>query len=60
VAAYVDHNLFSDNGITITVQDWTCRPYPQLFEKQSGFIPNLSILDLLFNETIKKARTILS
>jgi len=26
------------------------RPYPQVFEPKYGFLPNLSILDLLFNE----------
>jgi hypothetical protein len=26
------------------------QPYPQVFEVKHGFIPNLSILDLLFNE----------
>lgn len=25
-------------------------PYPQVFEERHGFVPNLSILDLLFNE----------
>ena len=25
-------------------------PYPQVFQERFGFIPNLSILDLLFNE----------
>ncbi|MFN3136786.1 MAG: WbqC family protein [Allomuricauda sp.] len=31
-------------------QDWPMQPYPQVFEERHGFIPNLSILDLLFNE----------
>jgi hypothetical protein len=25
-------------------------PYPQVFEERHGFITNLSVLDLLFNE----------
>ncbi|MGX1929413.1 WbqC family protein [Flagellimonas sp. 2504JD4-2] len=25
-------------------------PYPQVFEERNGFVPNVSILDLLFNE----------
>lgn len=49
VAAYVDHDIFQENGIEIRVQDWKCKEYPQQFIKQQGFIPNLSILDLLFN-----------
>lgn len=28
---------------------WQFKPYPQVFETRFGFIPNLSILDLLFN-----------
>ena len=31
-------------------KDWSMEPYPQVFEERHGFIPNLSILDLLFNE----------
>lgn len=29
--------------------DFTARPYYQVFERRHGFLPNLSILDLLFN-----------
>ncbi|HEX7456639.1 MAG TPA: WbqC family protein [Candidatus Nanoarchaeia archaeon] len=47
--AYMDPALFRKNGIKLTVQDWKCRQYPQLFTKQVGFIPNLSIIDLLMN-----------
>ena len=60
VAAYVDHDLFEKNGITINVQDWKCKEYPQQFMKQQGFIPNLSILDLLFNVSPAEALKILS
>lgn len=49
VAAYMDKDLFAQHGIRITVQDWKCREYPQLYVKQQGFIPNLSIMDLLMN-----------
>jgi len=31
-------------------KDWNIPPYVQVFEERHGFIPNLSILDLLFNE----------
>lgn len=58
-AAYVDHSLFEKNGISINVQDWKCREYPQLFKKQHGFIANLSILDLLFNVSAPQARSLL-
>lgn len=58
-AAYVDHSLFEKNEISIKVQDWKCREYPQLFKKQHGFIANLSILDLLLNVPAPQARSIL-
>lgn len=59
VSAYVDHSLFKKNGISIKVQDWKCKEYPQLFKKQHGFIANLSILDLLFNVSTPHARSVL-
>jgi hypothetical protein len=59
VSAYVDHDLFSKQGITINVQNWKCREYPQQFTKQQGFIPNLSLLDLLFHVPSQVARDIL-
>lgn len=31
-------------------KDWNLEPYTQVFEERHGFITNLSILDLLFNE----------
>lgn len=49
VAAYMNHDLFKKSGIKVTVQDWKCAEYPQLFTKQQKFIPNLSIVDLLMN-----------
>ncbi|EKD64502.1 MAG: WbqC-like protein family protein [uncultured bacterium] len=57
--AYMDKDLFKKNGIKIVVQDWKCREYPQLFTKQRGFIPNLSIIDLLMNVPSKKALEII-
>jgi hypothetical protein len=43
---YADTSLFGDNGIRITFQEYNHPVYPQL---QGDFIPNLSIIDLLFN-----------
>ena len=60
VAAYVDHEIFKKKGITINVQDWNGKPYKQLFQKQQGFIPNLSVLDLLFNVSSDEALSILN
>jgi hypothetical protein len=57
-ASYMDHDIFKDNGITVTVQDWECSAYPQKFPRL-GFIPNLSILDLLMNVPLSEAQKIL-
>lgn len=46
---YLDADLFQKHGIKLLLQDWHCPGYKQLFPK-SGFIPDLSIIDLLFNE----------
>ena len=43
---YLDHNPFHRAGITVVFQDFRHPIYPQLY---GPFIPNLSILDLLFN-----------
>lgn len=58
--AYMDQDFFKTNGIKITVQDWHCQPYDQLFTKQQGFLPNLSIIDLLMNTAQPEAARILS
>ena len=59
-AAYMDQNLYKRNSIKTSVQDWKCKEYPQLFIKQTGFIPNLSIIDLLMNTQIKQAQDVIS
>ena len=48
VSAYINHEIFKQNNIKVTVQDWKCQEYNQYFQKQ-GFIKNLSIIDLLMN-----------
>ena len=58
-AAYMDEELYAKNGMKITIQDWKCKEYPQLFTKKVGFIPNLSIIDLLMNTTAERARDII-
>lgn len=58
-AAYVDKNLFDKNGIKVTVQDWTCKRYGQLFTKNSEFIPNLSIIDLLMNTSVEETKSVI-
>lgn len=58
--AYIDHLLFAKNKIKVTIQDWKCQEYPQQYVKQFGFIPNLSIIDLLMNVTNKEAAEIIN
>jgi len=48
VGAYMDTNAFAQAGIGLELQRWHCPVYQQLFPK-AGFIPDLSIADLLFN-----------
>lgn len=46
---YLDETLFENAGISVTLQNWTCPDYEQLFP-EAGFLPDLSIADLLFNK----------
>lgn len=41
-----DEALYAANGIRLVYQNFVCPVYPQLFGE---FVPNLSIVDLLFN-----------
>ena len=45
---YLDEKVFNDAGIKVILQDWHCPQYQQLFP-DSGFIADMSIVDLLFN-----------
>lgn len=58
--AYMDHALFEGRGVKVIIQDWRCQKYPQLFEKKNGFLPNLSIIDLLMNVSLKQATDIIN
>ena len=49
---YADINYFKDNNREIFFQDYIHPVYPQLYGE---FIPNLSIIDLLFNVGAEKA-----
>ena len=44
---YLDEKIFQENKININYQEYSPISYPQINSKT--FIPNLSILDLLFN-----------
>ncbi len=58
-AAYLDFELFDKAGIAITLQDWKCREYEQLYAGKQGFVANLSIIDLLMNVDRKEAMSIM-
>jgi hypothetical protein len=45
---YMDLAMFEAAGIAVRFQDYAAREYPQLFPKH-GFIPNLAVVDALFN-----------
>jgi len=56
--AYMDFEKFKKDKIKIVKQDWLCQPYRQQHPK-AGFISNLSIIDLLFNEEAERVNQIL-
>ena len=45
---YMDLALFEQAKIAVQFQSYTMKPYPQQFP-QHGFIPNLAVVDALFN-----------
>lgn len=47
--SYLDAPLFHQHDIELSIQDWRCPPYAQQHMDRAGFIPDLSILDLLMN-----------
>src|SRR5487761_1012706 len=44
---YMDESLFEKNNLKLEYQSYAPKPYPQRFSK--SFIPDLSIIDALFN-----------
>jgi hypothetical protein len=48
-STYLKRDDFARAGIEIKVQSFTHPTYEQMFMSESGFIPNLSVVDLLFN-----------
>jgi WbqC-like protein family len=44
---YMDEGVFAERGVKLEFQRYEPEPYPQRFV--SEFVPNLSILDMLFN-----------
>ena len=57
-SAYIDHDKLHAAGIRLIQQEWRCEEYSQQFSRH-GFIPNLSIIDLLMNVHPADARRIL-
>jgi hypothetical protein len=47
--AYMDTAMFEEAGIGLELQHWRCPEYRQQFPK-AGFVPDMAIVDLLFNE----------
>lgn len=56
---YLEPGLFDEAGIKIVYQQWHCPTYIQQFN-HLGFIPDLAIVDLLFNEGEKSLDILLS
>jgi hypothetical protein len=50
IAAYPQKEDFRFLAIAKSKQEFPVKEYTQVFQEKHGFIPNLSILDLLFNE----------
>ncbi len=46
---HLEVGLFEEAGVEVRLQNWSCPTYRQQFP-QAGFLPDLSIVDLLFNE----------
>jgi len=55
-AEYLDEKAFETAGVRVIIQDWTCLEYRQ---QGKGFLPNLSILDLIMNVGEKDRRALL-
>lgn len=53
---YQDENEFEKNGIKLIYQNIELPEYPQRFGK---FVPNLSIVDMLFNIGVKETKRVL-
>ena len=49
VDAYLDPSVLTAAGIRLAFQEWHAPVYPQLYPG-AGFIPDLAIVDLLFNQ----------
>jgi len=57
-AAYMNIEKLENAGIKSVIQNWKCPPYSQLY-MNVGFLPNLSIIDLIMNEGLTVRQQIL-
>lgn len=57
-AAYMDIREFEKAGIKTALQDWHCPTYRQQYTKV-GFLPNLSVIDLVMNEDLKGRQSVI-
>ena len=46
---YIDLRRIAEPKALAEVEGYTAQPYYQVFAQRNGFVPNLSIVDLLFN-----------
>jgi hypothetical protein len=57
---YMDMEAYKKNGIRPIQQNWLCPRYTQLYTDKVGYLPNLSIIDLLMNVDAQTAIRILT
>lgn len=57
---YMDLDKFKKAGIKVYVYEFSYQKYGQLWDKKLGFIPDLSIVDLFFNNLENSTQYILS
>lgn len=57
--SYMELDYYKKKGIIPITQNWQGIQYDQQFSDETGFLPNLSILDLLFNVDQKEALKII-
>ncbi len=58
-AGYMDLKLFGQAGIKVVLNDFAAKPYPQQWASDA-FIPNLSVIDPLFNIGPAETRKLIS
>ena len=46
---FIDLRYMAEPKALADIKGYTAQPYYQVFAQRNGFIPNLSIVDLLFN-----------